>query len=108
MEPSQKLRPGRSLPDIVPGPSPDDVGLSFHVYVIRSDKNPTRYYIGFSAQPKQRLIERNAGKNPSTADYAPWRLAVVIGFPTKNAALKFERYLKGGSGRAFLKRHLLL
>jgi hypothetical protein len=30
---------------------------------------------------------------------------VVIELPTEQQALRFERYLKSGSGRAFAKRH---
>jgi hypothetical protein len=30
---------------------------------------------------------------------------VSIEFPTEAQALRFERYLKSGSGRAFAKRH---
>jgi hypothetical protein len=39
-----------------------------------------------------------------------WRIAlgrfvVSIEFPTEKEVLRFERYLKSGSGRAFAKRH---
>jgi putative endonuclease len=71
----------------------------FHVYVIASEGFAERYYIGFSTQIEQRLAEHNGGKNPSTSKYRPWRLAAVISFPEKAQALRFERYLKGGSGR---------
>jgi hypothetical protein len=33
-------------------------------------------------------------------------MLVAIEFPTEREALRFERYLKSGSGRAFAKRHL--
>jgi predicted GIY-YIG superfamily endonuclease len=79
----------------------------FHVYVIVSDSSVERYYIGFSSRPRDRLQEHNAGKNPSTIAYRPWRLAAVFSFPSEQRARSFERYLKGGSGRAFLRRHVL-
>lgn len=79
----------------------------FHVYVIVSETDPGRYYIGFSSQPDDRLTEHNAGKNPSTADFTPWRFAAIFSFPSEQQARRFERYLKGGSGRAFLRRHVL-
>ena len=31
-----------------------------------------RYYIGFAKDVQHRLEEHNAGKNPSTAPFAPW------------------------------------
>ena len=37
----------------------------------------------------------------------PWRFAAVFDFPSEQRARLFERYLKGGSGRAFLRRHVL-
>jgi putative endonuclease len=79
----------------------------FHVYIIVSDSLQGRYYIGYSARPRERLNEHNAGKNPSTAPFVPWRFAAVFSFPSEKHARNFERYLKGGSGRAFLKRHVL-
>ena len=48
---------------------------------------------------------RNAGPCGYTVAYRPWRLAVSIEFPTEQQALRFERYLNSGSGRAFTKRH---
>jgi putative endonuclease len=79
----------------------------FHAYVIISDSHSDRYYIGLSSRPRDRLAEHNAGKNPSTASFIPWRFAVVFSFPSEKTARRFERYLKGGSGRAFLRRHIL-
>ncbi|MBV9731453.1 MAG: GIY-YIG nuclease family protein [Verrucomicrobia bacterium] len=79
----------------------------FHVYVIVSEVYPDRYYIGFSSRPDDRLLEHNAGKNPSTSRCAPWRFAALFTFPSEEQAHRFEHYLKGGSGRAFLRRHVL-
>jgi putative endonuclease len=78
----------------------------FHVYVILSDRYPDRYYIGFSSRP-DRVTEHNAGKNPSTSDFSPWHFAAIFSFPGEESVRRFERYLKGGSGRAFIRRHIL-
>jgi len=78
-----------------------------HVYIIVSENAPERYHIGFSTRPRERLQEHNSGKNPSTVAYVPWRFAAVFSFPSEQRARLFERYLKGGSGRAFLRRHVL-
>ena len=50
----------------------------FHVYIIVSDSLQGRYYVGYSARPRERLNEHNAGKNPSTAPFVPWRFAAVF------------------------------
>jgi putative endonuclease len=76
------------------------------VYVIVSQAKTDRFYIGFSSRPEERLEEHNAGKNASTDTFAPWHLANVISFRSKQKSLEFERYLKSGSGRAFIRRHL--
>lgn len=41
----------------------------FHVNAVVSENVPDRYYVGFSFRPRERLNEKNAGKNPSTAAY---------------------------------------
>jgi len=79
----------------------------FYVYVIRSISDPKRYYIGFTENINQRVKEHNEGKSPHTAKYGPWQLAVYLAVPSKTKALDLERYLKAGSGRAVLRRHIL-
>ena len=75
------------------------------VYVLRSESDPRRYYVGLTADVRSRLSDHNAGNSAHTAKFRPWRLAVSIEFETPNQATEFERYLKSGSGRAFAKRH---
>jgi putative endonuclease len=79
----------------------------FHVYVIRSISDPKRYYIGYTENIDQRVKEHNEGKSLHTTKYGPWELAVYLAVPSKTKALDLERYLKSGSGRAFLQRHIL-
>ena len=75
------------------------------VYVLRSDRDPARHYVGLTADVRSRLADHNSGESAHTAKYRPWRLAVSIEFETQAQAADFERYLKSGSGRAFAKRH---
>ena len=75
------------------------------VYVLRSDADPERHYVGLTADVEKRLRWHNAGQNASTVKDRPWRVVVVLEFQTSEAALRFEQYLKSGSGRAFAKRH---
>ena len=77
------------------------------VYILKSLKDPTRYYIGITQNLKQRLKQHNLEKSGYTQRYAPWGIETYIVFSNKLLAEKFERYLKVGSGQAFLKRHLL-
>jgi putative endonuclease len=79
----------------------------FHVYVIVSESHPERFYIGFSSRPDERLIEHNARKTLQPPILPPWRFAAMFSFSCGEQARRFERYVKGGSGRAFLRRHVL-
>jgi predicted GIY-YIG superfamily endonuclease len=74
------------------------------VYVLRnSDHNP-KFYVGLTSEVKARLADPNAGHSSHTASRRPWQLHVVIEFSDEARALRFERYLKSGSGRAFAKQ----
>jgi putative endonuclease len=77
------------------------------VYVLRnSDQNP-KFYIGLTSDVVARLADHNTGR-PHTASRRPWQLHVVIEFSDEQRAIRFERYLKSGSGRAFARRHFEL
>jgi putative endonuclease len=75
------------------------------VYVLRSDRDSDRYYVGLTSEVVTRLATHNSGGSKHTAQYRPWRLVVAIEFTNESSAIAFERYLKTGSGRAFAKRH---
>jgi putative endonuclease len=76
----------------------------FYVYILKCrDGN---CYIGCTAELKQRLERHNKGEVLATRDKLPVRLETQIVFSDKYKAFRFEKYLKSGSGRAFLKRHL--
>jgi predicted GIY-YIG superfamily endonuclease len=72
---------------------------------LKSDTSPVHYYIGSTLNVSERLAAHNAGDSPHTARYRPWKLHVVIEFFDGKRAIRFERYLKSGSVRAFARRH---
>jgi putative endonuclease len=75
------------------------------VYILRSNADPSHHYVGVTSDPNARLHWHNEGPCGYTTADRPWSIAVSIEFPTEAQALRFERYLKSGSGRAFAKRH---
>ena len=77
-----------------------------HVYIINSIKNSEAYYTGYTKNPIQRLKYHNAGLTKSTEKNRPWRFVSIVSFLDKGKAMKFEKYLKSGSGRAIAKKHL--
>lgn len=76
-----------------------------YVYILQSDANPERFYVGQTTDPERRLDEHNSGKSTHTNKFRPWKLTVCVGFPDCGKAARFERYLKSGSGRAFATKH---
>jgi predicted GIY-YIG superfamily endonuclease len=75
------------------------------VYILKSIRHPSQYYVGVTADPVARLEAHNDGRCPHTATHRPWRTLVVIEFDEEDPALEFERYMKTGSGREFARRH---
>ena len=75
------------------------------VYVLRcADGN---LYTGCTENLDERLKRHHAGHVPATKLRLPAVLITYIAFSDKYKAFEFERYLKGGSGRAFLNKHLV-
>ena len=55
--------------------------------------------------PEVQLIIRRSGKVSHTSKFRPWSIRSATACRDRNRALAFERYLKSGSGRAFLHHH---
>ena len=80
------------------------IGKRF-VYVLRSDADPERHYVGVTSDVEERLYWHNTGVSGQTVQHRPWSVVVVVEFADERTAIAFERYLKSGSDRAFAKRH---
>jgi len=76
------------------------------VYVLKNSDDPPRFYTGVTADLAARIEAHNAGRCSHTAKHRPWAVDVVVEFADETRALKFEKYLKSGSGCAFAKRRL--
>ncbi len=76
-----------------------------YVYILESEFEAGRHYVGLTNDLKQRFADHNAGKSVHTSKFRPWRLATYIAFASADKARSFELYLKSGSGRAFAKKH---
>jgi putative endonuclease len=76
------------------------------VYILRSVSTPDRFYTGVTSDLAARLADHNAGRSPHTTSGRPWTIEVSVQFADEARALRFERYLKSGSGSAFARRHL--
>ncbi|MFH1359703.1 MAG: GIY-YIG nuclease family protein [Candidatus Omnitrophota bacterium] len=79
----------------------------FIVYIITSLKDPSKHYVGFTKDLDRRLIAHNARKSLFSRKYSPWKIESYITFTDERKAIAFEKYLKKGSGHAFLTKHLI-
>lgn len=75
------------------------------VYIVRSDVDPSRHYVGLTNDLRAETRLHNHGPCGHTRSHRPWSVVVSLEFPTEKEAVRFEKYLKSGSGRAFAKRH---
>ena len=74
-----------------------------YVYMLQSQNQPGRHYVGCTADLKRRLGEHNAGEH--TSKHLPWTLLGYVAFSDPLKADRFEAYMKSASGRSFAKRH---
>ena len=77
------------------------------VYILKTHKDPTKCYVGITEDLEKRLGEHNAGLSYYTKRHAPWYVETHIVFNNKELAESFEKYLKEGSGQAFMTKRLL-
>ena len=76
----------------------------YYVSILKcGDHSP---YTGFTMNLKERFTRHQHGHVPATKFRLPVQLIFYCGFTDKYKALAFEKYLKSGSGRAFMIRHL--
>jgi len=75
------------------------------VYILKSQTLADCYYVGLTSDVATRLETHNSGGSAHAAAGRPWRVVVTVEFDEESKAVRFERYLKTGSGRAFANRH---
>lgn len=76
------------------------------VYLLRSESDSSRVYVGLTKDLDARLAAHNAGKSKHTSKYHPWRIETYVAFSDHQKAVDFERYLKTSSGIAFANKRL--
>ncbi len=77
--------------------------MMFYVYSLKCIDG---FYIGCTCDLKERLERHNNGYVTATKDRLPVELDFYVAIKDKYKAFEFEKYLKSGSGRAFIKKHL--
>lgn len=74
----------------------------FYVYNLKCKDG---FYIGCTNDLRDRIFRHENGQIPATRDRLPLKLISYFAFSDKYKTFNFEKYLKSGSGRAFLNKH---
>jgi putative endonuclease len=78
----------------------------FYVYLLEN-QNDKSWYIGFTANLRERITDHLNGKGGRTTRLGKnWKLVYYESYLEKSDALGREKFLKGGSGRKYLKKQL--
>jgi len=75
------------------------------MYYVYSLKCKDSFYIGCTDDIEERVERHRKGHVPATKNRLPIDLEFYIAISNKYKAFEFKRYLKTGSGRAFIKKH---
>jgi len=78
----------------------------FYVYLLKCKDNKT--YLGCSNNLIDRLKRHRNRYIAATKNRLPVKLICYFAFNNKIVAFNFEKYLKSGSGRAFMKKHFFI
>ena len=76
--------------------------MIFTVYILYSDVYD-KHYTGFTNDLEMRLKSHNEFGKGWTSKYRPWHLIFRKEFDTKTSAREYEKWLKTGVGRDFIK-----
>jgi predicted GIY-YIG superfamily endonuclease len=79
----------------------------YYTYILRSQNDPSELYTGYTRNIKKRLQYHNDGLSSHTEKKRPWVIDFIAVFKNKYLAIKFEKYLKSPSGKAFRNKRLI-
>ena len=67
--------------------------MNYTVYILYS-QSKDKFYVGYTQNPSERLLEHNAGASPSTRPGIPWVMVYKEECVNKTAAIKKENAIK--------------
>jgi putative endonuclease len=76
--------------------------MKYSVYILYSHTKD-RYYIGYSHDPDNRLVEHNLGATNSTRPGRPWSLVYKEEFEDKKSAIKRELNIKKMKSKKYIE-----
>ncbi|SDI31395.1 GIY-YIG nuclease family protein [Winogradskyella thalassocola] len=75
----------------------------YTTYILYS-KSKNRFYVGHSADLKDRLKRHNTGRSKSTKYGLPWTVVYTKEFTTKSEAYQYEMYVKKQKSSEFIRK----
>ncbi len=80
--------------------------MEYVVYILASEKT-LKLYKGYTSNLIERFKSHNElSRTGWTVRFRPWRVVFVRFFTSKKEAIDFEKYLKTGAGRDWIKRNV--
>jgi putative endonuclease len=77
-----------------------------YIYILQSEIDSPRFYIGHTRDLRGRLSSHNAGNVRYTRKWKPWRVKTYIAVLDPERGVALERYFKSSAGRVFIKKRL--
>ena len=77
-----------------------------YVYILLCSDSKT--YIGCTNDLRDRVKRHSNGEITATKERLPIKLVSYFAFSNRYASYTYEKYLKSGSGRSFIKKHNLI
>lgn len=77
----------------------------YYVYILKSVRKDWRY-VGYTSDLRKRFREHNQGNVSSTIKHCPFKISSYIAVEDKEIAISLEKYLKSGSGIAWMNKRL--
>ena len=76
--------------------------MTFTVYILFTEQYK-KHYTGFTSNLEFRIKSHNEFGHDWTSKYRPWKLIYSKVFTNKKEAMTYEKWLKSGVGRDFIK-----
>ena len=76
--------------------------MDYTAYILFADEY-NKHYTGYTTDLEARMKSHNELGKGWTSHYRPWKIIFTKIFPTKKEAMEYEKWLKTGAGRHFIK-----
>ncbi len=81
----------------------------YYVYLLQSEANPKKIYVGYTASLDVQLKEHNAADKGFTSRFQPWKIIYYEAYEDRAAAMERElQFKRHGNVMARLKLRLRL